>query len=251
MVICLCRIILRSYLNLMKKYSAAERPLIAQAQLYTLDKQFQSDIDGIQSLSDFLPGVVLVNNVLANRNVYMNKVGCNFLRREKEELYQMGLQYFGATFFHVPEMQWIAQTFRALVQQKEESKTVCFYQKVRSNHQTPWIYYHLSGKLMENNPGCCIYMGTPSTQDNYMLNRINKVIDVEVPDTVMYARFSSLTKREKEILSLVSKGCTSKQISDILFLSTLTVEVHRKNLRKKLESRSLSDMITFARYFDL
>lgn len=235
----------------MKKYSAAERPVILQSQLYALELNVQSDPEKIQSVSDLIPGVVLINNVILNRNIYMNKVGCDFLRREKEELYAMGLDYFGSTFFHLPELQWVAKIFGGLIQQNDQTKTVGFYQKVRPDNYTPWLYYYMSGKLLESNTGCCIYMGTQATHDNYTLNRIGRTLDVEVPDAVMFARFSSLTKREKEVLSLVAKGCTTRQISDILFLSSLTVEVHRKSLRKKLDAKRLSDIIRFARYFNL
>lgn len=235
----------------MKKYSFAERAFVVQSQLYMLDRHFQSDINEIRSISDLLPGVILINNVAANRNVYMNRVGCNFLKREKEDLYNMGLDYFGSTFFHLPEMLWVAKTFGNLIQQKDESKTIGFYQKVRPHSNNPWAHYYLSGKLLEGSQSCCIYMGTPATHDNYLLNRINMALDVELPDTVLFARFSSLTRREKEILSLVAKGCTTRQISDILFLSVLTVEVHRKNIRKKLDAKCLRDVIRFARYFNL
>ena len=44
-----------------------------------------------------------------------------------------------------------------------------------------------------------------------------------------------LTKKEKLILKLISKGCTNKQIAEKLFVSTETVKTHVKNIYRKLE----------------
>jgi DNA-binding CsgD family transcriptional regulator len=56
----------------------------------------------------------------------------------------------------------------------------------------------------------------------------------------------SLTEREYEILSFISKGQTSKQIADELFLSLFTVQTHRKNIKRKLNSKSNGEMINYA-----
>lgn len=43
-----------------------------------------------------------------------------------------------------------------------------------------------------------------------------------------------LTKREKEIISLLAKGRTHKQIAEELFISPHTVRKHRDNIYAKL-----------------
>jgi DNA-binding NarL/FixJ family response regulator len=48
----------------------------------------------------------------------------------------------------------------------------------------------------------------------------------------------SLTRREKEVLTYVSKGHSSQDISVLLKLSVQTVKIHRKNILKKLEVNS-------------
>lgn len=46
--------------------------------------------------------------------------------------------------------------------------------------------------------------------------------------------YSGFTPSEMQIASLVRQGKTSKQIADLLNLSSRTIETHRKNIRKKL-----------------
>jgi DNA-binding NarL/FixJ family response regulator len=55
-----------------------------------------------------------------------------------------------------------------------------------------------------------------------------------------------LTKREKDVLGLVARGLTSKQIGDQLFISRFTVDNHRKNLLKKLGLRDSKALIQYA-----
>jgi len=59
-------------------------------------------------------------------------------------------------------------------------------------------------------------------------------------------RIQSLTDREYEILSFISKGHTSQQIADELFLSLFTVQTHRKNIKRKLNCKSNGEMINYA-----
>ncbi|GKX64446.1 hypothetical protein SOASR032_30150 [Pragia fontium] len=51
-------------------------------------------------------------------------------------------------------------------------------------------------------------------------------------------KFSRLTVREKQILHLVLAGYTNKMIGDKLYLALRTVEIHRHNMMKKMDSDS-------------
>lgn len=57
---------------------------------------------------------------------------------------------------------------------------------------------------------------------------------------------SNLSTREIEIVRLVASGISTKEIADQLCLSTHTVYTHRKNIMKKLQINSASEMILFA-----
>ncbi len=55
-----------------------------------------------------------------------------------------------------------------------------------------------------------------------------------------------LSDREQEILKLISKGLTSKEIAEELFISPRTVEAHRTNLMQKLQIKNVAGLIRFA-----
>jgi len=54
--------------------------------------------------------------------------------------------------------------------------------------------------------------------------------------------YSTLTKREKELLIYICKGYQNKQISDFLNISISTVETHRKRIIKKLKVKSSMEL---------
>jgi DNA-binding NarL/FixJ family response regulator len=57
---------------------------------------------------------------------------------------------------------------------------------------------------------------------------------------------NQLTPRELDIINLVCKGFTSQEISDKLFISLKTVEVHRTNIFRKTEVRNIGELIVWA-----
>lgn len=55
-----------------------------------------------------------------------------------------------------------------------------------------------------------------------------------------------LTDREREILKLISREFTNKQIAEELFISERTVETHRKNIFRKTGTNNLVGLIKYA-----
>ncbi|MCB0822184.1 MAG: response regulator transcription factor [Bacteroidales bacterium] len=55
-----------------------------------------------------------------------------------------------------------------------------------------------------------------------------------------------LTKRETEILTLFAEGKNNKEIADMLYISTRTVESHKNHIMQKLELKSTVELIKFA-----
>jgi len=53
----------------------------------------------------------------------------------------------------------------------------------------------------------------------------------------------NLTRREKDIINLLSQGMTTHQIAQSLFISNLTVETHRRNILKKFDVNNTTSML--------
>jgi two-component system, LuxR family, response regulator FixJ len=64
--------------------------------------------------------------------------------------------------------------------------------------------------------------------------------------TVINARLSLLSEREREVLSGVVAGLPNKTIGYDLNISARTVEVHRGNLMAKMEAKNLPELVRMA-----
>lgn len=60
-----------------------------------------------------------------------------------------------------------------------------------------------------------------------------------------------LTRREKEVLVLIAEGLTNHEIGEKLFISTTTVDTHRKNLLAKFDAKNTATLIRMAAQFKL
>ncbi|MEQ8906148.1 helix-turn-helix transcriptional regulator [Ekhidna sp.] len=60
-----------------------------------------------------------------------------------------------------------------------------------------------------------------------------------------------LTPREKQVLIMMAKGMTSKEIASVLFLSVHTVATHRKAINQKLEITSVMEAKQYVDAFQL
>jgi DNA-binding NarL/FixJ family response regulator len=64
--------------------------------------------------------------------------------------------------------------------------------------------------------------------------------------TFRQAKGNPLTSREKEVMKLVAEGKTSQEIADLLFISVHTVRRHRDNIMRKLNLKTLADLVKYA-----
>jgi DNA-binding NarL/FixJ family response regulator len=94
------------------------------------------------------------------------------------------------------------------------------------------------------------FTGDVSTiiMNNFVNGKTSKVIEEQ--KEVKVALFK-LTKRERQILTLVLELKNNKDIAEELSISKRTAEVHRFNLMKKLEAKNLQELTNKAKEYQL
>lgn len=65
------------------------------------------------------------------------------------------------------------------------------------------------------------------------------------------AEKSDLSPRETEIIKLIARDFSTKQIAEVLFISEKTVETHRKNILRKIECSTLVGLVNYAHAHNL
>ncbi|GMQ27474.1 response regulator transcription factor [Algoriphagus confluentis] len=116
---------------------------------------------------------------------------------------------------------------------------------------------------MENNPevmekcrreGAIAYLPKSISKKDLVEALENAIQDIPTfpqlsPDPPLVSESKSqlniLSKREKQIANLITKGYTSAEIAEQLFLSEFTVNTHRRNLIHKLGLKNSAQLVAF------
>jgi DNA-binding NarL/FixJ family response regulator len=99
------------------------------------------------------------------------------------------------------------------------------------------------GYLLKNSDGEEIITAIKKVQEGeiYLNDAVKAILEGKVDDGVPI-----LTRREKEVLKLISDGLTNNEIAEKIFISPLTVDSHRKNLLLKLDAKNTASLVKIA-----
>lgn len=75
------------------------------------------------------------------------------------------------------------------------------------------------------------------------LDRDSKRLHVQRSTQALRACYQSLTPREREVAHLVVTGLMNKQIADRMGIAEITAKIHRAQAMKKMECRSVADLV--------
>lgn len=109
-------------------------------------------------------------------------------------------------------------------------------------------------KMMENGASGYLLKNAGKNEILFALNEVvsgRTYLSFESVQAMKSARKKSdeiplLTKREKEVLLLITEGLTNAGIAERLFISIDTVDTHRKNLYNKLNVSNIATLIKVA-----
>ncbi|WP_420573196.1 response regulator [Kordia sp.] len=143
------------------------------------------------------------------------------------------------------------ETAKLLLEHYPEMKIIILTMHQEERHILRMIELGVNGYLMKNaSPDEVIEcIESVMEHDYYFNNKITKIMR----KVMMYKgkkrvdhMIHDLTEREIEVLELICKEFTAKEIGEKLFISFRTVEGHRKNLLSKLNVRNTAGLVVLA-----
>jgi FixJ family two-component response regulator len=89
--------------------------------------------------------------------------------------------------------------------------------------------------------------------DDVLLHTIREALEYSraalrhlVQARALQARYESLSRREREVMSLVVNGRLNKQVGGQLGISEITVKAHRGKLMRKMQAGSFAELVSMA-----
>jgi FixJ family two-component response regulator len=78
------------------------------------------------------------------------------------------------------------------------------------------------------------------------LERSRTVLGAEAELRPLRERYASLSPREREVMAWVVAGVPNRHIADELAITEITVKVHRGSVMRKMQARTLPDLVNMA-----
>ena len=78
------------------------------------------------------------------------------------------------------------------------------------------------------------------------IERSKTALTQEAQMRALRDRYTSLSNREREVIALVVRGRLNKEIGGELGISEITVKAHRGKVMRKMNARSLAELVTMA-----
>ncbi|WP_430612674.1 response regulator transcription factor [Flavobacterium sp. JP2137] len=227
-------------------------------QLHAVQRNLAQGMYGIADLGNILPASVMLHDMveLQPQGIsYMNNWGCERLGTSVAEINTMGDTYY-SKYFIQEETSAIFDGLRGFLDDEDFSKQYNFFQRVKLHRETTYKWFYTVCKLIKITHekevlDKMILLSSPVEGIDYMINRVNKVLDEDIYIKNNYKTFALLTKQEKVIIALIAQGKSSKEIADELFISIHTVSTHRKNIIQKTSCTSFASLLKFAMAFEL
>ena len=100
--------------------------------------------------------------------------------------------------------------------------------------------------------GAVEFLTKPFSDDALMsaiesaVQRSEAALGVRVEIEALQERYASLSRREREVMGLVVRGLLNKQVGFELGISEITVKAHRGQVMRKMNVRSLAELVKIA-----
>lgn len=215
----------------------------------------EQSIAGIAAIADKLPGVVIIHDLRDWSVAWMSARGLKYLGISLAEVTNITSEEYFARYFNSEDTVDSVPKILGLLQKNDDDDFCTYFQQVRFSVQEDFNWYMQSCKILahdtEGKPLLTITLALPIDAMHHMTAKASRLLAENNFLRKNHQLFSLLTKRERSVLKLLALGASSAETAAQLFIAVGTVETHRKNIRKKLNTNTYFELCEYARAFDL
>jgi DNA-binding CsgD family transcriptional regulator len=217
-------------------------------------KQLVPQIEAYAAAFNSLPCAVIVHDLRDWSVVYMSDIGLAQLQSTPEEITALSSGDYYKKYFNAEDAEDYVPKILALLERNNDDETISYFQQVRFPGKDDWSWHLSSTKIFMRDangmPSLTITIAVALDAMHHMTAKAERLLQENNFLRQNYKKFSTLTKREKEVLSQTALGKSAAEIANTLYIAVTTAETHRKNIKQKL-SAGTYELMQYARAFDL
>lgn len=176
--------------------------------------------------------------------VWMNNQYSQIIGYSFEERQNIGINYSKEELYHPQDIDIIRSGIKDAFKNRDKNHAAIFRIKTPEGN---WKWVLSTVKVIELNNQEFLLSVVVDVSENMreysiLIERYAKEISALKHDLIL----QKLTKCEKKVIQLISKGMSTKEIANCLNRSYETINNHKRNIFKKLDIHKLSELISFA-----
>ncbi len=222
---------------------------------YVAETIIDEKIAEIATVADKLPGVVVIHDLRDWSVAWMSDRGLKSLGITLEELVSLPPGEYYQRYFNPEDAEDYVPKILGLIERNQDDEIFTQFQQVRFEGHSDWKWHMASTMVLlrddQNKPLLAITIAAPIDAMHHMTAKAERLLEENNFLRRNFHLFSKLGRREREVLKHLALGQSAQETADAMFISLGTVETHRKNIRKKLNTSSVFELGQYARAFDL
>lgn len=224
-----------------------------------ISKELQQKIDAVMAKfapqAQKMPGVVTVHNLITRSFVWMSELGLKGIGAKEEDLIGRKVEDLSHANFGTDKPPVFIEKLAKLLANNNDDELVSFFEQVKLVGDDDFSWFISSLRILmrddEGNPVLIVNVSIPIESMQSVTSKAERILQENNFLKLNFDKFAKLSDREKQILRFWAMGKTSSEMAEELFISEMTIETHRKNIRKKLQVTTIYDIQQYALSFDL
>jgi len=209
-----------------------------------------SDIEIIKTILNAQPYILWLDDYVNLRPFYVNDRGKAYYGLKKNDLSKNGFEFF-KELIHPDCYTYLKNSVKIFG--KDPFHTQVEPTKVKSKDgEYHWVYIACRAISFESKGNTMYILSLIFDIDELVSSTMQKS-EIYHDSSFIIANkhlYESLTVRQKQIVKLIANGSKSHEIATMLNVTTETVKTHRKNILKKLQIKSMADLVKLSLHFD-
>lgn len=223
----------------------------------TTKQLIEAKIKAFAALSEDLP-VYIIHELSTGTNsvVYMSPKGLESLGVSLEAVRKMGAKYYALFFNPEDAVNYLANWNKFIADPGNKGVWFTYFQQVNIRNTVKPVWFLSASTVIAYDeqthlPLYSLTLALRIHQHMPIIPKLERLVNENTFLKENVDRYTTLTKRERELLRLMALGMTPREISEQLITSEKTVRTHRRNIKRKLGVKKEVDLVYFAQAFNL